>query len=116
MGNFQHQYLSELLVNAYSYHKVCVCGSNIQSHILLWCLDVPLIIKVIGTSVMNFDELLNMPITPSYHKPGARRPAPGFLQLILCGSSVCVCVCVSTPRLLITIGMMWHDIDSIQLV
>ena len=34
MGNFQHQYLSELLVNAYSYHKVCVCGSNIQSHIM----------------------------------------------------------------------------------
>ena len=48
-------------------------------------------------------------------KPGA----PGFLKLILCGLSVCVfaCVCVCPPpRLLITSGVMWHDIDSIRLV
>ena len=30
---------------------------------------------------------------------------------------VCVCVCVCLPpRLLITSGMMWHDMDSIRLV
>ena len=32
---------------------------------------------------------------------------------------VCVCVCVSMclpPRLLITSDMMWHDVDSKQLV
>ena len=29
---------------------------------------------------------------------------------------MCVCVCVSTPRLLITSGMMWCDMDSIRLV
>ena len=39
----------------------------------------------------------------SVFKPGACWPAagaPGFLQLILCGSSVCVfaCVCVSAPE------------------
>ena len=27
---------------------------------------------------------------------------------------VCVCVCVSTPRLLITSGKMWCDIDPIN--
>ena len=33
-------------------------------------------------------------------KPGTRQPvrAPGFLKLILCGTSVCVHVCVSTPE------------------
>ena len=50
-------------------------------------------------------------------KPGARRPrAPGFLKLILCRLSVCVlaCVCVCPrPRLLITSGVMWRDIDLI---
>ena len=31
--------------------------------------------------------------------------------------SMCVCVCVCPPpRLLITSGMMWHDIDPIRLV
>ena len=42
---------------------------------------------------------------------------PGFLKLILCGLSVCVRVCVCPrPRLLITSGVMWHDIDLIRLV
>ena len=75
-------------------------------------------------------------------KPGVLvtgRRAPGFLKLILCGSSVCVytcvcvCVCVCVyvcvyvcacvcvclclpPRLLITSGMMWRDMDPIRLV
>ena len=41
---------------------------------------------------------------------------PSFLKLFLCGRLyVCVCVrvCVSTPRLLITSSVMWHDMDSI---
>ena len=29
---------------------------------------------------------------------------------------VCVCVCVSAPRLLITSGVMWHDVNSMRLV
>ena len=29
---------------------------------------------------------------------------------------VCVCVYVSTPRLLITSGMIWHNMNLIQLV
>ena len=30
---------------------------------------------------------------------------------------VCVCVCVSPcPRILITSGIMWHDMDLIRLV
>ena len=41
--------------------------------------------------------------------------APGFLKLILCGSSVCVCVfvCVSAPE---AINNYWHDMNSIRLV
>ena len=56
-------------------------------------------------------------------KPGARRlqvGAPVFLKLILCGLSVCVfvcvCVCVCVclrPRLLITSGVIWHDMNLI---
>ena len=48
----------------------------------------------------------------------AGRHMPGFLKLILCGSSVCVCVfvCVSAPKLLITSGVMWCDMDPIPLV
>ena len=38
-----------------------------------------------------------------------------LLKLILCGSSVCVCVC-PRPRLLITSGVMWRDMDLIGLV
>ena len=49
-------------------------------------------------------------------KPGAPacgRCMPGFLKLIWCGG-LYVCVCVwSAPRLLITSGVMWSDIDSI---
>ena len=46
-------------------------------------------------------------------KPGV----PGFLKLILCRSSVCVFVCVCPRlRLLITSGVMWHDMDLIRLV
>ena len=51
--------------------------------------------------------------------PAASRRAPGFLKLILCGLSVCmrVCVCLCPrPRLLITSGVMWRDIDLIRLV
>ena len=38
---------------------------------------------------------------------------PGFLKLILCGSSICVCVfvCVSALRLLITSGVIWTPYD-----
>ena len=44
--------------------------------------------------------------------------APGFLKLFLCRHLyVFVCVCVSPPlRLLKASGMMWHDMDLIQLV
>ena len=46
-------------------------------------------------------------------KPGVRRSAPGFLKLL---QSVCkclyACVCL-LPRLLITSGVMWYDIDPI---
>ena len=46
---------------------------------------------------------------------GCGRRVAGFLKLLLCGLSVCVCVC-PPPRLLIISGVMWHDIDPIQLV
>ena len=41
-----------------------------------------------------------------------------FLKIISVRMSVCVClcVCVSAPRLLITRGVMWHDMDPMQLV
>ena len=40
----------------------------------------------------------------------------GFLKLILCGCLyACVFVC-PPPRLLITSGVMWHDMDLMRLV
>ena len=42
---------------------------------------------------------------------------PGFLKLFLCGClyvCLCMCLCVCPPpRLLITSGVMWHDMDPI---
>ena len=53
-------------------------------------------------------------------KPGARRPHAWFLKIdpvrIVC-MRACVCVFVCPrPRLLITSGVMWRDIDLISLV
>ena len=48
-----------------------------------------------------------------------------FLKIVSVRMSVCVCVCVCVcvfvcvclpPRLLITNGMIWHDMNPIQLV
>ena len=53
--------------------------------------------------------------------PGAAQHA-WFLKIVFVWMSICVCVCmcvcecVSALRLLLTIGMMWHDMDPIQLV
>ena len=50
----------------------------------------------------------------SLFKPG--RPArTWFLEIVSVQTSVCVCVCVcvSAPRLLITSGVMWRDMDPI---
>ena len=49
-------------------------------------------------------------ISHQFFKLGARWPHP--VRIV----SMCVCVCVSVPRLLITSGMVWRDMDSIQLV
>ena len=51
--------------------------------------------------------------------PAAWQHVFGFLKLFLCGHLyVCVClhVCVSTLRLLITSGLMWRDMDPIWLI
>ena len=44
-------------------------------------------------------------------RAGCGRRVPGFLELLL-SAKVCVCVC-PPPRLLITSGVMWCDIDPI---
>ena len=48
------------------------------------------------------------------------RPARAlFLEIVPVRTSVCVFVCVFVcppPRLLITSGVMWHDMDPIRLV
>ena len=50
--------------------------------------------------------------------PATGQCAPGFLKFFLCGRLyMCVCLCVCLPpRLLITRGVMWHDMDPIRLV
>ena len=41
---------------------------------------------------------------------------PGFLKLILCGLLyVCMFMCVSAPKVLITSGVTWLNIDFIWL-
>ena len=46
-----------------------------------------------------------------------RRPMhTWFLKISLVCTSVCVCVCVFTPRALITSGVIWCDIYSVWLV
>ena len=40
------------------------------------------------------------------------RCTAGCLKLLLSGESVRACVCLP-PRLIITIGMMWHDMDPV---
>ena len=56
-------------------------------------------------------------------KPGARRPHAWFLriasvrELLYVCLCVCLCVCVCPPpRISITSGVMWCDIDPIRLV
>ena len=52
----------------------------------------------------------------SFHANIFKPGAPGFLKLFLCGCLyVCLCVC-PPPRLLITSGVMWRDMDPIRLV
>ena len=60
--------------------------------------------------------------TMSLHKfvkPGVRRAVHAwFLRIALSmnvGMCVCVCVCLP-PRLLITSGVMWCDIDSPHMI
>ena len=58
--------------------------------------------------------------------PSAGQRTPGLLKLLLCGCLyVCLCVCVFVCvcmrvcpplRLLITSGVMWHDMNPIPLV
>ena len=57
-----------------------------------------------------------------FNQAHAGHIVPGFLELPL-SVNVCVCVCVCVcvfmcppPRLLITIGVMWCDIDPKRLV
>ena len=38
------------------------------------------------------------------------------MQIVCMCVCLCVCVYVSVPRLLITSGVMWRDMDSIRLV
>ena len=58
--------------------------------------------------------------TTNVFKPGARWPAPvraWFLEIVSVQTSVCVFVCVCPPpRLLITSGVMWRDMDPMRLV
>ena len=52
-------------------------------------------------------------------KLGSRRLIAWFIKITfiwLSGKSVCECLCVPAPRLLVTGGMMWHDMNSVWLV
>ena len=50
-------------------------------------------------------------------RTGHRPVRAWFLKIVPVQMSVCVCVFVCPPpRLLITSGVIWHDMDSIRLV
>ena len=58
-------------------------------------------------------ELLTQVLWSLFFKPGARRPTRAwFLRIASVRESMRVCVC-PPPRLLITSGVMWCDIDPI---
>ena len=72
----------------------------------------------IRTRFFYFSWPLRSQNGPNLYKTGMHQPAPDFLELFQCGYLyvfVCICVCLP-PRLLITSGVMWHDMDSIWLV
>ena len=48
-------------------------------------------------------------------RAGHRPVRAWFLKIVSVRSSVCVCVC-PPPRLLMTSGVMWYDMNLIQLV
>ena len=75
------------------------------------------------------DKRMFSTLFPYFLNQACAGRTPGFLKLILCGSSicvfgcvcvrVCVCVCVSAPEAIKTSqssGVMWCDMDSIRLV
>ena len=66
----------------------------------------------------KIDHTVDSPIfKPGAH--GCRPHVPGFLKFLwLTYQYVCVCVsvCVSAPRALITSGAIWCDIGLVQLV
>ena len=105
----------------YIYIYVCVCVyiHNTNVGIVCWflfnyCVCSCWLVKLI----FNFSyQFLNQA------RVGRRPAGAWFLKIdpvwIVCMCVrvfACVCVCVSAPRLLITSGMMWCDMDSIQLV
>ena len=52
-------------------------------------------------------------------RAGLRPARAWFLEIVPVRTSVCVCLCACEcppPRLLITSGVMWRDMDPIQLV
>ena len=108
------EYLVHIKIN-------CVCGRTIIFHLLIWlfyllyCNITSLISPIITLAFLFITYFLQNGILLNQARAGQRPARAWFLDIDLV-REVCVCVRVPVcppPRLVITTGMMWRDMDPI---
>ena len=108
-------------MQAYTHMHVCVTlflGSTVCNYCIYLALTIKYRALYIGWLKKGKFFSFSVFLFCIFNQAHAGHIVPGFLELSL-SVNVCVCVCVfmcPPPRLLITIGVMWCDIDPKRLV